>query len=187
MVIFIDESGTHKQSGHATIALVYVEISDLETFEKEIESLEERLGIRYFHWSHERWRTREKFLEKLLTLDFTFKIAILENPVHLSKSMEDALSHLVVEKNIKKIVIDGRKPKWYTRELKKILRAKGVSVKKIVTVRKEQSSPGIRVSDCLAGLTRYYYENTDSIAKKWYNKLKKANKIRFELTTYQRE
>lgn len=92
MVIFIDESGTHKQTDHATIALVYVEIANLEKFEEAVE--------------------------------------------------------------------------------------------KIVAVRKDESSPGIRVSDCLAGLIRYHYDNPESLAKQWYNKLKKTDRIKFELTTY---
>lgn len=184
MVIFIDESGTHKQSDHATIALVYVEITNLEVFEQAVEVIEKELGIKYFHWTDERWNTKEKFIEKLLKLDFSLKIAILDNPVKLSKSFEEALRHLVVEENIKKIMIDGRKPKWYNQKIKKVLRDKGVSVKKIRTVKKEESSPGIRVADCLAGLIRYHYDNPESLASKWYNKLKKAEKIKFELTAY---
>lgn len=113
-----------------------------------------------------------------------FKVAILKNPVKLAKSLEDALKHLVVEENVKKIMLDGRKPRWYNQKLKKVLRDKGVSVKKIVTVRKEESSPGIRVSDCLAGLVRSHYDKPESLASKWYNKLKKAGKIRLEITTY---
>ena len=184
MVIFIDESGTHKQVDHSTIVLVYVEIANLEKFEKEVENIERELGIKYFHWTDERWGTREKFIEKLLKLNFSLKVAILDNPVKLSRGFEEALRHLVIEANIKKIMIDGRKPRWYSQKLKKVLRDKGVSVKKIKMVRKEESSPGIRVADCLAGLIRYHYDNPDSLATAWYNKLKKADKIRFELTTY---
>lgn len=184
MVIFIDESGTHKQADHATIALVYVEVSNLEKFEKSIEDIEKKLNIRYFHWTDERWSKREKFLDRLLQLDFVLKVAILENPAHLSKSLEEALKHLIVEEHIRKIIIDGRKPKWYLLRLKKVLRDKQISIKKITAVRKEESSPGIRVADCLAGLIRYYYDNPDSVAKDWYAKLKKTNKIKFELTTF---
>lgn len=184
MVIFIDESGTHKQTDHATIALVYVEIPNLESFEEAIEKTEQKLGIKYFHWTDEKWEKREKFIEQLLKLNFTFKVAILKNPIKLSKSLEEVLKHLVIEENIRKIILDGKKPKWYNQRLKKLLRDKGVSVKKIVTVRKDESSPGIRVADCLAGLVRTYYDNPDSLASKLYNKLKKANKVRFELTGY---
>lgn len=184
MVIFIDESGTHKQTDHATIALVYVEISNLEDFDAEVEKIEEKLDIKYFHWTDEKWAKREKFIEQLLKLDFTFKVAILKNPVKLSKDLEEILKHLVIEENIRKIVLDGRKPKWYNQRLKKLLRDKGVSVKKIVTVRKDESSPGIRVADCLAGLVRTHFDNPASLASNLYSKLKKANKVKFELTGY---
>ncbi len=184
MIIFIDESGTHKQMDHATIALVYIEIANLEEFEEAVEQIEEKLNIKYFHWTDEKWDKREKFIEQILKLDFFVKVAILNNPVKLAESLEDALRHLVVEENIKKIMLDGRKPRWYNQRLKKVLRDKGVSVKKIVTVRKDESSPGIRVSDCLAGLIRNNYDNPDSLASKWYDKMKKAEKIRLEITTY---
>lgn len=36
MVIFIDESGTHKQSGHATNAVVCIKIENLEKVEEKI-------------------------------------------------------------------------------------------------------------------------------------------------------
>jgi len=184
MVIFIDESGTHKPTDHSTIALVYVEVPNLEKFEKAVEKIEKQAGIRYFHWADERWSTRDKFLAELLKLNFTLKVAILKNPVKFSESFESVLKHLVVEEKVRKIFIDGRKPRWYSHRLKKVLRDKGVSVKKIRTVRREESSPGIRVADCLAGLIRYYYDNPQSPAKSWYSKLKKADKIKFELTAY---
>lgn len=184
MVIFIDESGTHKQAEHAIVALVYVEVVNLEEFDQAVERIEKKLGIKYFHWTNERWDKRENFLEKLFKLDFKLKVAILDNPVKLSESLEKVLLHLVVEKNITKIVIDGRKPKWYSLRLKKVLRDKNISVKKVVTVRKEESSPGIRVADCLAGLVRYYYDNSESLAQKWYEKLKKVGKVEFELTSH---
>ncbi|MDO8452817.1 MAG: DUF3800 domain-containing protein [bacterium] len=184
MIIFIDESGTHKQVDHSTIALVYVEVENLEVFEKAIVDIEEKLKIKYFHWTDEKWEKREKFIEQLIKLDFFLKVAILKNPIRLSKSLEEALKHLVVEENIKKIVLDGRKPKWYSQGLKKVLRDKGVSVKKIVTVRKEESSPGVRVADCLAGLIRSYYDNPNNLSSRLYKKLKKTEKIKFELTTY---
>lgn len=185
MVIFIDESGTHKQTDHATIALVYVEVINVEEFEKAVEKIEKELKIRYFHWTDESWEIREKFIIKLLKLDFTLKVAILKNPVKMTKSLEEALKHLIVEPNLKKILIDGRKPRWYEQRLKRILRDEGVSVKKLKTVRKDESSPGLRVADCLAGLTRYCYDHTESEATALYGKLKKANKVTFELATYQ--
>jgi hypothetical protein len=181
MYIFIDESGTHKQSGRAAVVLVYVEVSSLEDFENTVEEIEKDLKIQYFHWTDESWNTRKNFITQIMKTDFTLKVAILENPVKLSLSIEDALKHLVVEKKIQKITIDGRKPKWYMLKLKKILRDKGVSVKKVVTVRKDESSPGIRAADCFAGLVRYYHNKPTSLVKGCYEKLKRSNRIKFEL------
>lgn len=181
MVIFIDESGTHKQTDHSTIVLVYVEVASLGTFDKSIVRIEKDLKIAHFHWTDERWDTREDFMKQLLELEFVFKVAVIENPIRVEKKLEEVLQHLVVEKNIKKIIIDGKKPRWYIQRLKKVLRDKGVSVKKIVAVRKDETSPGLRAADCLAGLTRYSFDQSDSVATRWFQKFKRNGKVRFEL------
>ncbi|MBI2029846.1 hypothetical protein HYT02_05500 [Candidatus Gottesmanbacteria bacterium] len=73
--------------------------------------------------------------------------------------------------------LDGEKPKWYERKLKKVLRDKGIQIKKLRSVRR-QSNVGIQLADCLAGLTRYYYDNMEAVdAKKWFNKLKRDKKL----------
>jgi len=58
----------------------------------------------------------------------------------------------------KAIYIDGKKPRWVELRLKKVLRDKGISVKKLKTLR-DESSPGIRLADALAGVSRAYYDN----------------------------
>ena len=40
MVIFIDESGIHKQTGHSTASVVYVEVENLEKFESKLKKLD---------------------------------------------------------------------------------------------------------------------------------------------------
>lgn len=184
MVIFIDESGTHKQVDHATIALVYLQVSNLDTFEKAVVDIEKGLKIYRFHWTDESWEIRENFIKQLIKLDFTLKVAVLKNPIKLTKSLEEALKHLIVEPNVRKIVLDGRKPAWYEQRLKKILRDQGVSVKKLKSIRKDESSPGLRVADCLAGLIRYCYDHSNSNMERWHDKLKKENKLMFELTSF---
>lgn len=181
MVIFIDESGTHKQTGHATEIIVYIKVTDLVKLEQEIVSLEEKLKIKSFHWGEERWDIRNKFLAHVIKLDFTTKVAVFENPAHPERMIEYVFKHLIVEEDIKMIFIDGRKPKWYEQKLKKILRDRGVSVKTLRTI-KSESSPGIQLADCLAGLIRRYYENPKEVdAEKWYKKLKKDKKLTMEL------
>src|SRR3989344_4641009 len=72
--------------------------------------------------------------------------------------------------------------KWYEQRLKKVLRDRGISVKKLSTVRRE-SEVGIQLADALAGLIRYHYDNPDrKDAKKWFDKLKKDKKLVAEFT-----
>lgn len=181
MVIFIDESGTHKQTSHATVSVVYVEVKNLEKFENKLKKIEEDLKISYFHWAEERWFMKNKFLSRIFELDFTVKVAVFENPVKPQSMLEVVFQHLVTEKNITSIFIDGEKPKWYEHKLKKVLRDKGIALKKLRTVR-SRSEVGIQLADCLAGLIRYYHDNPDEKdAKKWFNKLKREKKLSFEL------
>ncbi len=88
MVIFIDESGAHKQVGHSTQVIVYIKISNLDKVEQTISDLEEKLHIKSFHWGEERWNIKNKFLQGIIDLDFTVKVAIFENPVHPEKMIE---------------------------------------------------------------------------------------------------
>lgn len=61
MVIFIDESGTHKQTGYANVAIVYIEIKNLEKTEKQLAKILEELNLEVFHWADQGWKVREKF------------------------------------------------------------------------------------------------------------------------------
>lgn len=177
MVIFIDESGTHKKTDHSSTAIVYIEVPKLENVEQKILEIEKELRIETFHWGEERWQVRNKFLSKIINLDFTVKVAIFENPIHPEKMTELVFKHLITESDIKNIYIDGEKPKWYEHRLKKVLRDKGISVKKLKTVR-SKSSPGIHLADCLAGLIRRYYDNpSEPNPLRWFKKLKKEKKI----------
>ena len=181
MVIFIDESGIHKQTGHSTTAVVYVEVKNLEKFESKLKKIEVDLKISFFHWAEERWFMKNKFLSRIFDLDFKVKVAIFENPVKPDSMLEVVFQHLITEKDINSIFIDGEKPRWYEHKLKKVLRDKGIAIKKLRTVR-SRSEVGIQLADCLASLIRYYHDNPEEKdAKKWFNKLKKEKKLRFEL------
>jgi hypothetical protein len=178
MVVFIDESGIHKQEGHSTTAVVYVEVSNLEKFTAGLIKLEKNLRISHFHWTEERWLMREKFLAGIMDLNFSVKIAIFQNPVNSLKMIEAVLQHLITEPKIRNIFIDGKKPRWYEQKMKKVLRDKGISVKKLKTVRNEVSEPGIQLADALAGLSRYYFDNPEAKeAKKWMGKLQRSGKL----------
>lgn len=178
MYIFIDESGIQNQIGHSTVAVVYVEIKNIIKFDKDYKKILQDLKISNFHWTEERWIVREKFINKITHLDFKAKIGIFRNPVHPASMIESVFEQLINEPNILKIVIDAKKPKWYENKLKKILRLKGVSVKKLTTVRKDENNNGIQLADCLAGLYRYHHDNLDNVdVNKWVKKIKRHEKL----------
>ena len=169
MLIFIDELGIHKQEGHSVVSFVYLCLSNAEEIENKILSIEREVGIRHFHWanfgSKNGWRVREAFLSAVSKLNFSFKIFSTDNPIKYSGVFEMVFNHLIVEHRINKIVIDGKKPKWYGHKLKKVLRDKNISVKKIRTM-DDESSPGLRLADALAGLFRSNADNPTEKTKR---------------------
>ena len=178
MVVFIDESGIHKQEGHSTTAVVYVEVVNKDKFEQAMMQIEKELRISAFHWADERWFMREKFLTRAADLDFKVKVAVFKNPTDPEGMIEAVFGQLLTESNIRKVLIDGKKPRWYEQRLKKVLRDRGVATKKLKTVRSDASEPGIQLADALAGLVRNYYdEPSGEVAKRLLNKLKKKGKI----------
>lgn len=177
MIIFIDESGIHKTKDHSCFALVYVEVSNLKEIENEILRIENKLGI-LFHWSHTVWEVKKKFFEGIAKLDFSVKIAIIQNPIHAQLEFEEALRHLIIEKHIQQIIIDGKKPRSYERKIKSIIREKGLSVKKLKTVN-DESFPGIRLADAIAGAVRAYYDEPNGKKQELFNMIK--GKIRVVL------
>lgn len=178
MYIFIDESGIQSQIGNSTVAVVYVEIKNLAKFDKDFKKILQDLKISNFHWTEERWSIREKFINKILSLDFKVKIGIFKNPVHPDLMIESVFGQLINELDIYKIIIDAKKPKWYENKLKKILRFKGISVKKLKTIRKDENNMGIQLADCLAGLYRYHHDNLDNLdVNSWIKKIKRHEKL----------
>lgn len=156
MFVFIDESGTNKGSGHAVFALVYIAVKNYEIFDSAVSEIEKKLKIDSFHWAKSAPPVRSKFLEGLMKLDFKAKVAIVRNPSLPDSEMERLLPHMLIERNIHSIILDGEKPKWYQKKLKKILRDRGVTTKKL-KMENDRSSAGIRAADAIAGLTRTYY------------------------------
>lgn len=170
--IFIDESGVHKETGKSSIALAYISFEDLDKIQKRVIEIEKEIGIYNFHWSHSSWDVRNKFVAKIGKCDFIAKIALISNPFNFNEAYEYALKHLVIEKKITSIIIDGKKKKAYERKLKKVLRDKGISVKKLKTGN-DESYPALRIADCLAGIVRYRNENPESEKiKHLYNLIK---------------
>ena len=69
-------------------------------------------------------------METVIREDFEVKIFVFRNPFTKEK-MEKALTHLLVEKHIKNVILDGKKSCGYTLRLKKVLRESGIPVKKV--------------------------------------------------------
>jgi len=180
MIISIDESGTHKQDGKSVIALVYVEVENKEATDQLVLQAETSTGIKGFHWAHRNWRMREAFVRAIAKGDFKIKVAYIANPIVLDKALPEALRHLLVEPRISQILIDGDKPKHYLKQLKKVLRDKGISVKKIRTVN-DEAFPVVRLADAIAGTARATYDEPDGKAAPLFKLLESKVELRIDL------
>lgn len=171
MFVFIDESGIHKATGHSTIALVCVKIVVNKTLEEKILQIENDLKIKAFHWSEfasrRGWGIREKFIRKVINIDFALKVSVIKNPINFSKYFPTAVASLIGKEKIEQIVIDGKKPRWYVKQMKKILRDRGVTVRKVRIV-SARGSAGLRLADAMAGLIRSHYDKATPMTKKLY-------------------
>ena len=180
MIISIDESGVHKQEGKSVIALIYIETDNLETLERLVLRVEHLARIRGFHWSKRNWRMREAFMRGISKGDFRIKVAYIANPIMLDLALPKALQQLLTERHISQILIDGNKPKSYTRHLKKVLRDKDVSVKKIRSVN-DEAYPMVRIADAVAGAARATYDDPHGKAAVLLNLLESKIELRIDL------
>lgn len=160
MHIFIDESGIHKETGKSSVALVYVMTEDVNLLEEAVTEAEKTLRIKNFHWTDCSWKIRTEFFRRLMKENFFVRVSIIQNPFN-KDNFEESIKLLLLEKKFKKIVIDGKKPRWYASRMKKILRDAGVSIKKIRTAN-DESYPCLRLADAYAGLTRAYWEGREN-------------------------
>ena len=178
LAVFVDESGIHRQDGQSTTALVYIQIEHVDILDKVILEIEKTLHIESFHWSKHIWKIRQEFLEAVIKEDFEVKVFILHNPIVAGK-LEKAWRHLLVEKRIHTIIIDGKKSRRYAQNLKSVLRESGISIKRIRTGN-DRSFPGLRLADLFAGLTRAYVEDPKNEKAKQLYEIAK-NKITIQL------
>jgi hypothetical protein len=98
MYIFIDESGIHKNVDYSVYVLVLIEVENYDSFNKNILKLEDELGIKEFHWAETVWCVKEKFIQKVLKLDFKIKAAVLNNPINPHVELERTFSHMLIGK-----------------------------------------------------------------------------------------
>ena len=78
------------------------------------------------------------------------------------------------------MIIDGRKPQYYIHQLKKILRDKGTSVKKIRTVN-DEAYPLVRLADAIAGVSRAAYEEPQGKAVPLFKLIQSKIELRINL------
>lgn len=180
MIISIDESGIHQQDGKSIIALVYVEVTNCEATEQLVLNAEKTTGIQGFHWAHRNWRMRETFIQGIAKGDFRVKLAYITNPMVLDTALPEALQHLLVERHISQIFIDGDKPKHYIHQLKKVLRDKGISVKKIRAVN-DEAYPLVRLADAIAGVARATYDEPQGKAAPLFKLIQSKVELRIDL------
>src|SRR5690242_8560097 len=95
MDIFIDESGTHKDTAHATNAVVYIQVQHLEQLEERMQHIMKELDIEAFHWAKHGWKVKEKFFKAIMNLEFTCMVAIFKNPYNPEKMIEIVFRHLI--------------------------------------------------------------------------------------------
>lgn len=169
MYIFIDESGIHKPNGHSVFSLVYVSGNDYFQLENDVQQLEQNLGIEAFHWAETVWKVKSAFMDRALALPFTAKVWIVHNPIHQERILLTVLMELLTESRISCLFIDGKKSKSYERVIKKFLRDRAISVKKLRSVHDTQYA-GIRLADMVAGLVCSYMDGKNSLRLEPYLK-----------------
>lgn len=160
MVFLLDESNIHRPIGYSSIVLVHVaDLEALYALDSHVLATEKLLGIRPFHWWKARWQVREDYIRELLKADFRLRVALVRNPVSIEVEVERALTYLITERQVQRIIIDGSRPREYSSRLKKVLRDKGVKVMKLRN-ETDHARPALRVADCFAGLMRYHAEES---------------------------
>lgn len=175
--MFVDESGIHKKDGRSVFVAVCIVLDNVQELEEIILSVEKRLKIQKFHWSEAAWPVRREFLETVFSLNFVAIIGIIRNPISSDEGVESVLPDLLRGIDIEKLFIDGKKPRAYVASVKKLLRDKGLSTKKLRMV-KDDGYPGVRVADALAGVTRAALDGKIK-ADIWFEKLKKRKSVTF--------
>jgi hypothetical protein len=149
-----------------------------EFVQNEIKNIEKFLEIPHFHWSdfptRKGWSIRRRFIEKILRLPFTFKYSVLRNPIIVKDELHNLLFTLLGDDMIQEILVDGKQPVWVARQLKKSLRDRGFSIKKVKNV-DDVDEPTIRLADALANVVRLYQDNPSALAVELFRLVMKKN------------
>jgi hypothetical protein len=176
-IIYVDESGQNFKFGHSTYAFVYVEVEDNVDFEKQVQQIELDLKIHKAHWRDMSWKVRERFADRISSLDFTANVVVFKDSKDTSKSLGEAFKYAVLENDFKKIIVDGEKSEKYGRVIKNVMRQRNLSTKD-VDFRNDEKFAGLRIADFIAGLSRAYYENLgNEFAKRIFEKISKKIRV----------
>jgi hypothetical protein len=166
MYLFVDESGTNRQTGVCSFVAVIVKAASIPALNRGVIAVEKLLGIETFHWSGTAWPLKEKFINELNNYDFRFVFQINKNPLtNFNGALESLLLAAADGLIVSGLIIDGKKGKNYERNLKKALRDKKLPTKKLRTGN-DESYPALRVADAIAGLVRSHYNKPTPTSKK---------------------
>lgn len=150
---------------------MYVEFDNYTHITNRIIEIEKQLKISYTYWTEMPWKLRLKFAEKIKNLDFKVKAVVYENPILPDTGLKYSLLEFVKDNDVRGIFIDGKKNKNYEKELKGLLRNKGVKVYDLRIVDDKKESL-IRLADFIAGLVRSYVNTSDKDTAHMFSLLK---------------
>ncbi len=176
-ILYIDESNILSKIGHSVYVGVYIRYLNKNILDKSILEIEHNLNIPYTHWTDIPWKLRIKLAQKIKNLDFECKIIIYKNPIVQNKALENFLLKITQnDDNLFKIIIDGKKSKKYTYNLRNILKDKGLKFNKIKFI-DDKREPIIRIADFIAGFYRSFLDNKNKDNIFIYSLLKHKIKI----------
>lgn len=176
-ITYIDESNILSQKGNSVYIILYIIYSNKDTIGQGIKDIEKKLKISYLHWVDMPWKLRINFAKRIKNLNFTCTMIVYKNPIIQDKTLENFLiTVLKNEKDVFKIVIDGRKTKKYVNKLKIVLKDSGLKFNKIKFI-DDKTEPLIRLADFMAGMYRSYIDCQNDKNTYIYNLLKHKIKI----------
>lgn len=173
MYIFVDESGTNKSTGVCVFTAVLVDTDALAELDQIVTNAEQAAGVRNFHWKAAPWPVRVAFIRGVSRGGFRVRHQLFKNPLlNFGEALESLLITASADISVERIILDGRKDKSYERRLKKILRDKGLSSKKLRTAN-DEAYPALRIADAVAGLLRAHINSPTDITSEMLRSISK--------------
>jgi hypothetical protein len=165
---FVDETGQDTK-GELFIVAAIVTPSDYDDLEVALEHIEEQSGKGRMKWSGARDAARLAYISRVLTLD-TLNAKLAYGLFRFTKEYADctietiaAAASLYSAKARLTVFVDGL-PQSQVRRFGSELRQRGISVRKVRGVRKEDSSSLMRLADAVCGFARAALSNRSDLA-----------------------